>query len=80
MSPQGDVKLRDEEEGELDRVVSGSLFSFERMSFVNVIVPDPFLLLLGVTDGEEWIWKDQHEINHLCQLHSSGHTSPRSYK
>ena len=29
--------------------------------------------LTGIVDGEEWGWQDQHEVNHICQLHCQGY-------
>ena len=26
----------------------------------------PSWFILGVVDGKEWVWEDEHEIHHLC--------------
>lgn len=47
-------------------------FSLKRLSLVSI--------LSGIVDGEEWVWEDQYEIHHLCQLHCQRYKKTGSHK
>lgn len=57
----------------------------ESFSLMTRLKPLPaafaeLFVFLGVTDGKKWLRKDQHEINHLRQLHCQRHSPTWSHK
>jgi len=40
----------------------------------------PSLLVVGPSHGQEWLWKDQYEVNNLCELHRKRHEEIRGYE